>query len=72
MVSNIHDIILVRTQYVPVCTGLYYYTFSVPVRTWYVLSTYRYVLNTLFLYNGSRFQMFINMSVHATYNYVQT
>ena len=31
-VSNIHDTILVRTQYyVPVCTCLYYYTFQVPV-----------------------------------------
>ena len=57
MVSNIHDIILVRTQYVQVCTGLYYFTFPVQVRTWYVLRTYRYVLNTLFLYHGSRFQM---------------
>ena len=56
-VSNIDDTILVRTQYVPVCTGLYYYTFSVQVRTQYVLRTYRYILNTLFLYHGSRFQM---------------
>ncbi len=37
MVSNIDDIILVRTQYVLVCTSLYYYTFPVPVCTWYVL-----------------------------------
>jgi hypothetical protein len=27
LVSNIHDIILVHTQYVLVCTGLYYYAF---------------------------------------------
>ncbi len=33
--SIIHDIILVRTQYVLVCTGLYYYTFPVPVCTEY-------------------------------------
>ena len=56
-VSNIHDTILVRTQYVLsmywsvllliFCTSTYRY----------VLSTYRYVLNTLFLYDGSRFQM---------------
>ncbi len=31
-VSNTHDIILVRTKYVPVCTSLYDYTFPVPVR----------------------------------------
>ncbi len=37
LVSNIDDIILVRTQYVLVCTSLYYYTFSVLVCTWYVL-----------------------------------
>jgi hypothetical protein len=36
LVSNIHDIILVHTQYVLVCTSLYYYTFVVPVCTWYV------------------------------------
>ena len=36
LVSIIHDIILVRTQYVLVCTGLYYYTFPVPVCTKYV------------------------------------
>jgi hypothetical protein len=36
LVSNIHDIILVHTQYVLVCTGLYYYTFPVPVCTRYV------------------------------------
>ena len=34
-VSIIHDIILVRTQYVLVCTGQYYYTFPVPVCTKY-------------------------------------
>jgi hypothetical protein len=39
LVSNTHDIILVRTlwQYVLVCTSLYDYTFPVPVFTWYVL-----------------------------------
>jgi hypothetical protein len=36
LLSNIHDIILVHTQYVLVCTGLYYYTFPVPVCTQYV------------------------------------
>ena len=40
LVSNIHDIILVRTKYVLVCTSLYYYTCPVSVRT----GTYRYVL----------------------------
>jgi hypothetical protein len=35
--SIIHDIILVRTQYVLVCTYLYYYTFPVPVCTKYIL-----------------------------------
>jgi hypothetical protein len=39
LVFNIHDNILVRTWYILVCTGLYYYTFSVPERT----STYWYV-----------------------------
>ncbi len=35
LVSNIHDIILVHTQYrdILVCTCLYYYTFPVPVCT---------------------------------------
>ena len=61
-VSNIHDTILVRTKYVLVCTGLYYHTFSVPVCIWYVLRTYRYVLNTLFLYDGSGFQMMLKFS----------
>ncbi len=39
LVTNIHDIILLRTitQYVLVCTGLYYYTFPVLVCTRYVL-----------------------------------
>jgi hypothetical protein len=37
LVSNIHDIILVRTKYVLVCTGLYSYSFPVPVCTRYVL-----------------------------------
>jgi hypothetical protein len=37
LVSNIHDFILVRTQYVLVCTCLYYYTFPVPVCTGYLL-----------------------------------
>jgi hypothetical protein len=36
LVSNIHDIILVHTQYVLVCTGLYSYSFPVPVCTRYV------------------------------------
>jgi hypothetical protein len=36
LVSIIHDIILVCTQYVLVCTGLYYYAFPVPVCTKYV------------------------------------
>ena len=36
LVSNTHDIILVRTKYVPVCTSLYDYTFPVPVCTRYV------------------------------------
>jgi hypothetical protein len=36
LVSNIHDIILVRTQYVRVCTGLYSYLIPVPVCTRYV------------------------------------
>jgi hypothetical protein len=36
LVSNIHDIILVHTQYVPVCTALYSYSFPVLVCTWYV------------------------------------
>ncbi len=36
-VSNIHDIILVHTQYVLVCTALYSYSYPVPVCTWYVL-----------------------------------
>jgi hypothetical protein len=36
MVSNIHDIILVHTQYVLVCTGMYYYAFPIPVCTRYV------------------------------------
>ncbi len=35
LVSNIHDIILVHTQYVLVRTGLYSYSFRVPVCTWY-------------------------------------
>jgi hypothetical protein len=35
-VSNTHDIILVRTEYVLVCTSLYDYTFPVLVCTWYV------------------------------------
>ncbi len=37
LVSNIDDIIVVHTEYVLVCTSLYYYTFSVPLCTWYVL-----------------------------------
>ncbi len=37
LVSNIHDIILVHTQYILVCTCLYYDPFPVPVCTWYVL-----------------------------------
>ncbi len=37
LVSNLHDIILVHTQYVLVCTCLYHYTRYVPVRTRYVL-----------------------------------
>ncbi len=37
LVSNIHDIILVRTQYVLVCIGLYSYSFPVLVCTRYVL-----------------------------------
>ena len=37
LVSNTHDIILVRTKYVPVCTSLYDQTFPVPVCTRYVL-----------------------------------
>jgi len=37
LVSNTHDIILVRTEYVLVCTSLYDYTFPVPVCTRYVL-----------------------------------
>ena len=37
LVSNTHDIILVRTEYVLVCTSLYHYTFPVPVCTRYVL-----------------------------------
>ena len=37
LVSNTHDIILVRTEYVLVCTSLYDYTFPVLVCTWYVL-----------------------------------
>ncbi len=37
LVSNIHDIILVHTQYVLVCTVLYSYSFPVPVCTRYVL-----------------------------------
>ncbi len=36
LVSNIHDIVLVHTQYVLVCTSLYYFTFPVQVCTWYV------------------------------------
>ena len=36
LVSNIHDIILVRTQYVLVCTGLYSYSIPVPVCARYV------------------------------------
>jgi hypothetical protein len=36
LVSNIHDIFLVHTQYILVGTGLYYYIFLVPVCTWYV------------------------------------
>ncbi len=36
LVSNIHDIILVHTQYVLVSTGLYSYSFPVPVCTQYV------------------------------------
>jgi hypothetical protein len=36
LVSNIHIIILVRTQYILVCTSLYYYTIPVPVCTQYV------------------------------------
>ena len=36
LVSNTHDIILVRTEYVLVCTSLYDYTFPVPVCTRYV------------------------------------
>ena len=37
LVSNTHDIILVRTEYVLICTSLYDYTFPVPVCTRYVL-----------------------------------
>ncbi len=37
LVSNIDDIILEHTPYVLVCTSLYYYTFPVPVCTWYIL-----------------------------------
>ncbi len=53
-VSNIHDIILLRTQYVLICTGLpvCYYTFPVPVCTRYVpvrTASEPIVLNTLFL-----------------------
>jgi hypothetical protein len=36
LVSNIHDIIFVRSQYVLVCTGLYSYSIPVPVCTRYV------------------------------------
>jgi hypothetical protein len=36
LVSNLHDIILVHTQYVLVCTCLYHYTRYVLVRTRYV------------------------------------
>jgi hypothetical protein len=36
LVSNTHDIILVRTKYVLVCTSVYDYTFPVPVCTRYV------------------------------------
>jgi hypothetical protein len=39
LVSNLHDIILVHTQYVLICTcpSLYHYTRYVLVRTMYVL-----------------------------------
>ncbi len=37
LVSNIDDIFLVHSQYVLLCTCLYYYTFYVPVCTRYVL-----------------------------------
>ncbi len=37
LLSNIHDIISVHTQYILVCTCLYYSTFPVPVCTRYAL-----------------------------------
>ncbi len=37
LVSNIHDISLVHTQYILICTCLYYYLFPVPVCTRYEL-----------------------------------
>ena len=44
LVSIIHDIILVRTQYVLVCTGLYYYTFPVPSTYYFPRVRTRYIL----------------------------
>ena len=61
-VSNIHDTILVRTQYVLVCTGLYYYTFSVPVRT----GTYRYPTSSTYL-RQPQVRTFIMIPVLSTY-----
>jgi hypothetical protein len=43
-VSIIHDIILVHTQYVLVCTGLYYYTFLVPSTYYFPRVHTRYIL----------------------------
>jgi hypothetical protein len=43
LVSSIHDIILVHSKYVLVCTGLYsgYYTFPEPLCTKYALAPVR-------------------------------
>ena len=47
LVSNIHYTVLVHTHYVLVCTGLYYYSFPVPLCTEYVLvRTGTYLLRT--------------------------
>ena len=44
LVSIIHDLILVRTQYVLVCTSLYYYTFPVPSTYYFPRVRTRYIL----------------------------
>jgi hypothetical protein len=37
LVSNMHDISLVQTQYLLVCTSLYYYAIPVPIHMKYMI-----------------------------------